>query len=83
MRSLAYLFRLNSTCLSLIAFCSVAAAQAPDPAVATAAPISGVGHHYIGIGSETVNPPDGSLAFNLPVQTPDGRQLPMIVSTPI
>lgn len=50
-------------------------AQVPDPVAAGQTPIPGAGHHYIGAGSETVNPADGSLSFNLPIQTPPGRQL--------
>jgi YD repeat-containing protein len=75
MRSLASLFRLTSLCLSLIAFCSVATAQVPDPTVAAEAPQPGVGHHYIGNGAETVNPADGSLSFDLRLQPPPGRGL--------
>jgi len=50
-------------------------AQVPDPLVATQAPVAGAGHHYIGTGAETVNPADGSLTFDLPIQTPAGRAL--------
>ncbi len=50
-------------------------AQVSDPVVSAQAPIPGVGHHYIGIGAEIVNPADGSLTFDLPIQTPPGRQL--------
>jgi hypothetical protein len=52
-------------------------AQVSSPAVAAQAPIPGSGHHYIGIGAETVNPADGSLSFQLPIQPPPGRQLSM------
>lgn len=54
---------------------SVARAQVPDPVAAAQVPIPGAGHHYIGIGAETVNPADGSLSFDLPLQPPAGRQL--------
>lgn len=50
-------------------------AQVPDPAVVASAPVPGAGHHYIGVGTETVNPADGLLTFHLPIQTPAGRQL--------
>src|SRR5438128_1864695 len=50
-------------------------AQIVDPVTAAQAPVPGVGHHYIGVGSETVNPADGSLTFDLPIQVPAGRQL--------
>jgi hypothetical protein len=50
-------------------------AQVADPTTAAQAPVAGVGHHYIGIGAETVNPASGMLSFDLPVQLPPGRQL--------
>jgi len=50
-------------------------AQVVDPITAAQAPIPGADHHYIGLGSETVNPVDGSISFELPIQTPAGRQL--------
>jgi RHS repeat-associated protein len=51
------------------------AAQVPDPNAAAQSPVPGVGHQYIGIGAETVNPADGSLSFDLPLQPPPGRNL--------
>jgi hypothetical protein len=57
------------------AFPATTAAQVPDPISAAMVPIPGVGHHYIGMGAETVNPADGSLSFNLPLQPPPGRGL--------
>ena len=56
-------------------------AQVPDLAVAGTAPIPEAGHHYIGTGVETVSPADGLLSFNLPVQTPAGRQFPLTASS--
>lgn len=56
-------------------FASRILAQVPDPGVAASAPIPGAGHHYIGTGTETVSPADGLLSFDLPIQTPAGRQL--------
>jgi hypothetical protein len=50
-------------------------AQIPDPVAAAQVPMPGVGHQYIGLGAETVNPADGSLSFDLPLQPPPGRQL--------
>ena len=50
-------------------------AQVLDPVTAQQEPVPGAGHSYIGMGVETVNPADGSLSFNLPLQTPTGRQL--------
>jgi hypothetical protein len=52
-----------------------ATAQVPDPVVAAQAPQPGSEHSYIGVGSETVNPADGQVTFDLPIQTPPGRQL--------
>lgn len=49
--------------------------QVIDPVSAAQEPISGAGHHYIGVGAETVNPADGSVSFDLPIRTPTGRQL--------
>jgi len=54
---------------------SVTSAQIPDPATVAQLPKPGVGHDYIGIGAETVNPADGSLSFDLPIQPPPGRKL--------
>jgi RHS repeat-associated protein len=50
-------------------------AQVVDPVTTAQAPVPGVGHHYIGMGTETVNPADGSVNFDLPIQTPAGRGL--------
>src|SRR5271169_6044743 len=50
-------------------------AQVPDPVVAAKAPDPGSDHGYIGRGAETVNPADGQVTFDLPIQTPAGRQL--------
>jgi len=72
MRSIRLLFSLLA---SALCFTPPALAQVPDPAPANAAPIPGAGHHYIGVGTETVNPADGLLSFELPIQTPAGRQL--------
>src|ERR1700730_15710622 len=66
-------FLLAISAFGLVA--SVARAQVPDPVADSQVPIPGVGHHYIGIGAETVNPADGSLSFYLPLQPPPGRGL--------
>ena len=58
-----------------VIFSRAIAAQVPDPVVTAEAPRPGAGHHYIGIGAETVNPADGSLSFDLPLQPPTGRQI--------
>jgi RHS repeat-associated protein len=52
---------------------SVSYAQIPDAVTAAQAPVPGVGHGYIGMGAETVNPADGTPSFDLPIQTPTGR----------
>jgi hypothetical protein len=59
----------------LLSFCCVSSAQVPDPVTSAMAPQPGDGHHYIGVGAETVNPADGSLTFDLPINTPPGRGL--------
>ncbi len=72
---------LRSSLLLILGIClallvpSFLRAQAADPVTAGQAPIPGSGHHYMGLGSETVNPPDGSLSFDLPLSPPAGRQL--------
>jgi hypothetical protein len=50
-------------------------AQVPDPSIVAMAPIPNAGHEYIGMAAETVNPQDGSLTIDLPLQTPQGRLL--------
>jgi len=59
----------------IIVFPGSVTAQVPDPTIAAMAPIPGVGHDYIGLATETVNPADGSFTFNLPLNPPPGRQL--------
>jgi RHS repeat-associated protein len=51
--------------------------QVPDPTFSAEAPVAGAGHHYIGVGAETVNPADGTLTFDLPLEPPNGRQVSM------
>ena len=59
-----------------LVFCtSIVSGQVPDPVTAASAPIPGVGHNYIGMGAETVNPADGSVSFDLPLIPPTGRGL--------
>jgi hypothetical protein len=74
MPSIRLFIRLLATSVFCI-IATVAHAQVPDPVIAAQTPIPGSGHHYIGIGAETVNPADGSLSFDLPIQPPPGRQL--------
>lgn len=59
--------------VSLLLAGSSAMAQVPDPVMAAQAPTPGSGHNYIGLATETVNPADGSLSFDLPLPTPPGR----------
>jgi RHS repeat-associated protein len=61
--------------ISVLLLCGRTRAQVPDPAVSAEKPQPGGGHHYIGLGTETVNPATGLLTFNLPIQTPAGRSL--------
>jgi hypothetical protein len=72
------LFGRRACGLALLLFlCAAVKAQVPDPVNAAMAPQPGEGHHYIGIGAETVNPADGTLSFDLPIQPPPGRGLTM------
>src|SRR5450756_2051667 len=64
-----------SVCAALVVFSGDCQAQVTDSVTAAQAPIPGAGHHYIGMGAETVNPSDGSVSFDLPIQTPAGRGL--------
>ncbi|HKW65092.1 MAG TPA: hypothetical protein VJN89_21230 [Candidatus Acidoferrum sp.] len=69
-------FLLASSAVVVLTVCTpLTLAQVPDPTIAAQAPQPGVGHHYIGNGTETVNPADGSLSFDLPLQPPAGRGL--------
>jgi hypothetical protein len=72
-------FRLLVAIVMPVMFAYVPAlfAQVADPVIAAEAPVPGSGHSYIGLGSETVNPADGSLTFDLPLKTPPGRQISM------
>ena len=71
------LSRLTVLCSLAITLIRTPLAQVSDPVVSAQAPIPGSDHHYIGIGSETVNPADGSLSFDLPLPLPTGRALSM------
>ena len=83
--SRGFAFRMNSsiprwtglalTCALILLFSKECIAQVVDPVTMAQAPVPGVGHHYIGMGTETVNPADGSVSFDLPIQTPPGRGL--------
>ncbi len=59
--------------VALLVAAPCALAQIPDPVAAVEAPTPGSGHNYIGSATETVNPADGSLSFDLPLPTPPGR----------
>ncbi len=41
----------------------------------TSTPVPGVGHDYIGMVSETVNPANGSVSLRIGVPVPPGRGL--------
>ena len=59
---------------AVVLFTGSSRAQVSDPVVTALAPTP-ARHHHIGLGAETVNPADGSVTFDLPIQTPAGRQL--------
>ena len=56
-------------CALVLFTASLCRAQIPEPLNAASAPQSGSDHNYIGVGTETVNPADGSLTFHLNVPT--------------
>lgn len=61
--------------VAFLLLAGAAFSQVPDPSTANEAPQPGSGHHYIGIGTEMVNPATGLVTFNLPIQTAAGRNL--------
>lgn len=63
--------------LAILVLTTSLTGQVPDPVAAAQAPIPGSAHHYIGTGVETVNPADGSLSFDLPIELPRGRGITM------
>ena len=63
--------------LSLMFWPIAGRAQIGDPTLAGQAVNPQSEHNYIGIGGENVNPADGSVSFNLPIQPPTGRGLTM------
>ena len=71
------LMLLIGACLAVMSHSGRPHSQVPDPGIAAQAPVPGSGHHYIGIGAETVNPADGSLTFDLPIELPTGRGISM------
>jgi RHS repeat-associated protein len=67
-----------SVALSFIAFLftsSSAQAQITDVTNTTSTPIPGVGHDYIKMLSETVNPANGSVSVRIQAPTPPGRRM--------
>jgi len=54
---------------------SICGAQIVAPSDTVASPIPGVGHDYIKMLSETVNPENGAVNLNIAIPTPPGRQL--------
>jgi hypothetical protein len=65
--------------LSLLALFTLAPvathAQVQNLTDATATPLPGVGHNYIGLLSDTVNPATGSLSLRIVTPTPPGRRM--------
>ena len=74
MKGRQFSIRLFLLGFAIVSCAEVAIPQISDPVTAAQAPVPGVGHHYVGIGAETVNPVDGSVSFDLPIQTPPGRE---------
>jgi YD repeat-containing protein len=54
---------------------TICGAQIVAPSDTVASPIPGVGHDYIKMLSETVNPENGAVNLNIAIPTPPGRQL--------
>jgi RHS repeat-associated protein len=63
---------LSITCLLFLS-CSVGQAQVTQVGDDTSTPIPGVGHDYIHLLDETVNPANGSLSLRIVVPMPPGR----------
>jgi RHS repeat-associated protein len=63
---------LSITCLLFLS-CSVGQAQVTHVGDDTSTPIPGVGHDYIHLLNETVNPANGSLSLRIAVPMPPGR----------
>lgn len=59
--------------ISLIVMPIAGRAQVADPVVAAQAVNPQSEHNYIGMGGESVNPADGSVTFDLPIQPPAQR----------
>jgi RHS repeat-associated protein len=68
-----YLHKLLLTLCLGLACCSLANAQITEISSSTATPTPGVGHDYISLLSETVNPATGSVSYRLGVPIPPGR----------
>src|SRR5437867_2002243 len=71
--------RCSLSAQTLIALCAVltfaplALAQVTNVDNTTSTPIPGVGHDYVHLLSETVNPANGSVSLRIQVPTPAGR----------
>jgi hypothetical protein len=61
-------------CLLLFSAC-LSSAQILNVTDSTSTPIPGVGHDYIKMLSETVNPANGSVSLRIGVPMPTGRKL--------
>ncbi|MGB0066344.1 MAG: hypothetical protein WBP85_18030, partial [Terracidiphilus sp.] len=51
------------------------ALQLTAPSDTIASPVPGVGHDYIKMLNETVNPENGAVNLNISIPTPSGRGL--------
>lgn len=61
--------------ISLFLFAATGRTQITTPTDTVASPIPGVGHDYIKMLNETVNPENGAVNLNISIPTPPGRQL--------
>ncbi len=68
-------FLLSFVLSSSFVFISVAGAQITNVTNDQATPVPGVGHDYIKMLNETVNPANGSVSVRIDVPTPQGRGL--------
>ncbi len=74
--SVAFLVIFSFLCLAVL-LCASCTAQVQDVNDSTATPVGGVGHDYIGMLNETVNPATGSLSVRIHLPIPKGRKLSM------
>jgi YD repeat-containing protein len=68
--------RFACTFVVILALCAATgSAQIVSPSDTIASPIPGVGHDYIKMLNETVNPENGGVSLSIAIPTPPGRQL--------